>query len=500
MAPWARTGSALAFVFALAHGGIAAPAQTPDTKIAADQPTTIAVDARLVNLPVVVHDKKGALVQNLTKDDFSLQVDGHAQPIRYFDKDNNLPLTLGLLVDTSRSVAGVLDDERTASVGFLDGMLATSKDRAFVIQFAHQTELLQDITNSRPKLQAALKELDTDSGNAQNTGSDPDNSGGRRSRGGTTLYDAAFLAADELLSKQTGRKALILLTDGDDRGSKESLTSAIEAAQRANTVVYAIYFKGEQSRPANNGNPGGGGRRGGGIGFPGGGGYPGGGGGGGGSRGGGNGGGRGQDSHVDGKKILERMTGETGGRVFEISHKETVAVIYGQIADELRSQYRLGFTPDKDTAADGYHQVDLALPKSKNLSVQPATVTTPAGTPHPAPHRRPCKVARDSVIADPLSRFARNPWPVTRTTRRYPVVHSGSDAGRSLQCWLPSSSASSPPAHGSFAPTPMHPPGYPPAAYCLSLKTTPAHPVSSPALIRTSTPTSPMPRPTSPPR
>ena len=347
---------------------MAAPAQTPEAKATADQPSTIAVDARLVNLPVVVYDKKGALVQNLTKDDFVLQVDGPPQPIRYFDKDNNLPLTLGLLVDTSRSVAGALDDERTASVGFLDGMLATPKDRAFVIQFAHQTELLQDITNSRPKLQAALKELDTDGGNAgsaQNTGSDPDSSGGRRPRGGTTLYDAAFLAADELMGKQTGRKALVLLTDGDDRGSKESLTGAIEAAQRANTVVYAIYFKGEQPRQQNNGYPGGGGRRGGGIGFPGGGGYP---GGGGGSRGGGN--GRGQDAHVDGKKILERMTGETGGRVFEISRKETVAVIYGQIADELRSQYRLGFTPDKDTAADGYHQVDLSLPKSKNLSVQ----------------------------------------------------------------------------------------------------------------------------------
>ncbi len=119
------------------------------------------MDARLVNLPVTVRDKKGALVQNLTKDDFSLQVDGHPQVIRYFDKDTNLPLTLGLLVDTSASQRKVIDDERAASGSFLDQMLTTEKDKAFVIQFARDIELLQDITGSRPKLQAALKEIET---------------------------------------------------------------------------------------------------------------------------------------------------------------------------------------------------------------------------------------------------------------------------------------------------------------------------------------------------
>ncbi len=359
------------------QGMTAARAQgTKQTSPQPALPTTIAVDAKLVTLPVVVHDKKGALVQSLTKEDFVLQVDGHAQAIRYFDKDTNLPLTLGLLVDTSRSVSSKLDEERTASVGFLDGMLRTENDRAFVVQFARQTELLQDLTNSRPKLQAALKELDTDSpGGGEATGGDPDDGSGspgdrgRRSHGGTALYDATFLAADELMSKQTGRKALVLLTDGEDRGSKESLASAIEAAQRANTVVYAIYFKGQEQSDNRGGSPGGGSRRGG-IGFPGGGGgggYP---GGGGGSRGGGNGGGRSPGPRVDGRKILERMTGETGGRVFELSKKETVAMIYDQIAQELRAQYRLGFTPDKETAAEGYHQIDLSLPRSKDLYVQ----------------------------------------------------------------------------------------------------------------------------------
>ena len=265
------------------------PPAHPTPAPASPQPaTTIAVNARLVAIPVVARDKKGALVPNLTQADFALEVDGKPQPIRYFDKDANLPLTLGLLVDTSGSVASALDEERSASTAFLDGMLTTDKDRAFIMQFAHQAELLQDLTNSRPKLQAALKELDTDSPDRGGQGGggigDPDDGSGsstqrRRSGGGTTLYDAAFLAGDELMKKQTGRKALILLTDGEDRGSRESLASAIQADQRADTIVYAIYFKGEDHGGGNRGGgfPGGGGGRGGGIGFPGGG-YPGGGG------------------------------------------------------------------------------------------------------------------------------------------------------------------------------------------------------------------------------
>ncbi len=353
--------------------------QTPNPS-PAPATSTIAVDARLVNLPVVVRDKKGALVQNLTKDDFILQVDGHPQTIRYFDIDANLPLTLGLLVDTSLSQRDVIDEERTASGTFLDQMLTTPKDQAFVIQFAHQIELLQDLTNSRPKLQSALKEIDTPSPNSRPASDSDDsgnNQGNRRGRmgAGTTLYDAAFLASDEIMAKQKGRKAVILLTDGVDNGSKETLVQAIEAAQRADTIIYAIYFKGQQpQRSDDDRQRGGGGRQGGGIGFPGGrgGGYPGGGGGypgGGGGNPGGGPGGRGGTSHVDGKKILERISQETGGRLFEVSKKQTVAQIYTQIAEELRAQYRLGYTPDQATAADGYHQIDLAT-RQKGLIVQ----------------------------------------------------------------------------------------------------------------------------------
>ncbi|RSL18199.1 VWFA-related protein [Edaphobacter aggregans] len=356
----------------------AVPPQSASDQTPASTAPTIAVDARLVNLPVVVRDKKGALVQNLTKDDFTLQVDGHPQTIRYFDIDKNLPMTLGLLVDTSLSQRDVIDEERTASSAFLDQMLTTPKDQAFVIQFARQVELLQDLTSSRPKLQAALKDIDTPSANSGSSG-DPNDSGtdseGRRRRtGGTALYDAAFLASDELMSKQKGRKALIILSDGVDNGSKETLTKALEATQRADTIIYAIYFKGQEHGGFGNPSHGGGfpGGRGGGYpggGYPGGrgGGYPGGGyPGGGGS---GRGGGGGQGSHIDGKKVLQQMADETGGRLFEVSKKQNVAQIYNQIAEELRAQYRLGYTPDQAAAADGYHQLELTTHR-KDLIVQ----------------------------------------------------------------------------------------------------------------------------------
>jgi len=357
-----------------------APVATAAEQTPASTSPTLSVDARLVNIPVVVHDKKGALVQNLAKDNFVLQIDGKPQSIRYFNLDTDLPLTLGLLVDVSLSQRDAIDEERTASFAFLDDSIS-SHDKAFIVQFARQTDLLQDVTGSKPRLQAGLKQLETPAsgGDADNTssssGSNSGDSSTRTRRAGTTLYDALFLASDELMAKQTGRKAIIILSDGVDSGSKESLASSIEAAQRADTIVYAIYFKGRETSGGFNQNQG---RQGGG-GYPGGrgggGGYPGGGGGYPGGRGGGGGQGRqpeGLPTNIDGKKILRRMADETGGSLFEVSKKETVADIYKQIAQELRAQYRLGYTPDKETASDGYHRIVLTLTKSspRDLFIQ----------------------------------------------------------------------------------------------------------------------------------
>ncbi|MDE1160938.1 MAG: VWA domain-containing protein [Acidobacteriaceae bacterium] len=352
----------------LLAGVLAVDGQQPvaSQPVAVDAGSTLSVEARLVVVPVVVRDKHGAIVKGLAQSNFALQVDGVAQNVRYFDRDSDVPLTVGLLVDSSRSQREVLEDERSASTTFLQKMLAPERDRAFVLQFAGSVELLQDITNSRPKLQEALQQVDTapsrPTGRDSNDpdANDPDHRGGGRQRGGgTAMYDAVFLSADEVVNKQAGRKAFILLTDGVDNGSRETLAKSIEAAQRKDVVIYAIYYKGKEHD--------GGGR---GFGFPGGGGHgmglPGGGGGrGGGWPGGGGGGGRngGGDHHenVDGRKILERLCGETGGRVFEVTKKETVEKIYAEIGEELRSQFRLGFTPSEATASEGYHQISVTL-------------------------------------------------------------------------------------------------------------------------------------------
>ena len=224
---------------------VALPGVGPSMR-AQEPAATVAVDVKVVTLPVTVRDKHGKIVRDLTKDDFTLQEDGRPQTIKYFSQETNLPLTLGLLVDTSRSQDNVLDSERNASRSFLDQMLVQPKDKAFLIHFDREVELLQDLTSSREKLQSALELLKTSSDREHsNDPNDPSNSpsgSGSHHGGGTQLYDAVYLASNELMKKQQGRKAIIILSDGVDRGSKTYLESAIESAQRSDTVVYSIYF------------------------------------------------------------------------------------------------------------------------------------------------------------------------------------------------------------------------------------------------------------------
>jgi VWFA-related protein len=374
---------ALAFALSFALAVLPLFGQAPDTKEKdkeskdqnpRDAVSTISVDVKVVALPITVRDKHGAIVKDLTKDDFTLQEDGRPQTIKYFSQETNLPLTLGLLVDTSFSQREVLDQERNASRTFLDQMLLQNKDKAFVIHFDHEVELLQDLTHNHDKLQSALDLLKTssDDRSGSNDPNDDSRSGSGHSHGGTELYDAIYLASNELMKKQSGRKAVIILSDGVDRGSKTTLLSAIEAAQRSDTIVYSIYFKGEEGRGEHRGNNGGGrgpGYPGGGGGWPGGG-WPGGGGGypgGGGRRGGGQ--RPSNEPRVDGKKILEQISKETGGRFFEVSKKQTVGDIYTSVGDELRTQYSLGFSPDKDGFTGGYHHLVLQV-KKKEMTVQ----------------------------------------------------------------------------------------------------------------------------------
>ncbi len=312
------------------------------------QTPNISVKVKVVNVLATVRDKHGNIIRNLTKDDFVLDEDGHPQTIKYYLQEDNLPLTLGLLVDTSGSQRHVIGDERNASYTFLDHVLREDMDKAFLIHFDREVELLQDLTSSRQKLESSLDLLDTSQPNGSGS---PGYGSGRQGRGGgTLLYDAIWLASDDVMNKQQGRKALIVLTDGVDRGSKESLHSAIEAAQRADTLVYSILFPGDE------------GHRGGGGGF-------------GGMHGGMGpmGGGRHQyprqEEHVNGKKVLQQISEETGGRLFEVSGKQPIDKIYAQIEEELRNQYSLGYTPEGSDAEIGYHTIHLAA-KQKGLTVQ----------------------------------------------------------------------------------------------------------------------------------
>src|SRR5208282_2930151 len=273
-----------------------------DLPVRSQQSAPIILDVNAVSLLATVRDKKGDIIRNLTKDDFAL------------------------------------DQERAASRTFLDQVLRVDKDKAFVIQFDREVTLLQDLTSSREKLQAAIEHIDTpqfsQSGSSGggggssggSSGGSAGGSGGRGSHGwgggGTLLYDAVFLASDELMKKQHGRKALIVLTDGVDHGSKENLQEAIATAQRADTLVYCILFADKEAY----GN-------GGGFGGP--------------HMGGGMGGRHGgyprptEESRPDGKKVLKQMSEATGGRFFEVTKKEPIDKIYDAIDEELRYQYSL---------------------------------------------------------------------------------------------------------------------------------------------------------------
>jgi VWFA-related protein len=315
---------------------------------------TLSLQVNVVNLLATVRDKQGRIVGNLTQEDFRLEEDGRPQEIRYFSKETDLPLTLGLLVDTSLSQRRVLGEERSASFRFLDQVLRENKDMAFVIHFDREVELLQDLTWSRQKLESTLEALETPPSPQRGGANSPlPQPGSHGRRVGTLLYDAVFLASDELMKKQQGRKALVVLSDGVDNGSKETLADAIKSAHLGDTLVYSILFADQHSY-----SPGGGyggphqGRHSGGMGWP----------GGGGAR-------SPQQGHPDGKKILERLSQETGGGFFEVSSKQSIKQIFGRIEEELRNQYSLGYTPDSGTGGEGYRKIRLTATQ-KDLRVQ----------------------------------------------------------------------------------------------------------------------------------
>jgi VWFA-related protein len=284
---------------------------------------TIKVDVNVVNILCSVRDSRGALVADLGKDDFQVLEEGKPQEIRYFARETDLPLTLGLLVDVSRSQEHLIEIERRTAYQFLSRVLH-KQDLAFLISFGAEAELIQDLTGSVALLRDGLDQLKL---SAPATGLQPGPVPTVYQPRGTILFDAVYLAATEKLRSEVGRKAIVIITDGVDEGSRLKLEDAIEAAQKADTIVYSIYY----FDPSAYGGMGG-------FGAP-----------------------------SDGD--LRRMSEETGGREFKVSKNNPLEDIFRQIQEEMRSQYSLGYVPTNSARDSAFRRVDVRT-RLKGLKVQ----------------------------------------------------------------------------------------------------------------------------------
>jgi VWFA-related protein len=306
-----------------------APSQKPGDQQSDDsqEPTeTLKVNVNVVQLFFNVKDKHGALIPNLTKADFEVNEDGKPQTIKYFTAETNLPLTLGIMIDASGSQRNVIDMEKEVGGAFLHQIL-TDKDEAFVISFDITVDLLQDFTRDLHRLQAALNKakvnVDYTSGGIPGMGGGPVP---QHNSPGTLLYDAVYLSAHDMLAKEVGRKAMVLLTDGQDEGSRLKIQDAIEAAQKADSIVYVLLCADR--------------------GFYGGFGY-------------------------SGESEMRKLTEQTGGRVINVGNKfDKLRDAFDQIAAELRSQYNIGYTPT-NTKLDGtYRKLEIKNKQSYKIQAR----------------------------------------------------------------------------------------------------------------------------------
>jgi VWFA-related protein len=298
----------------------------PAPKVEEDAGEPIKVDVDVVNLYCAVRNKQNALIGNLDKTDFTLAEDGAPQTIKYFTRETDLPLTIGLLVDVSGSQRNLIEVERRAATSFFQSVLK-KKDVGFVISFGADSELLQDITGSPRALQEGLDRMKLNTGfSGINAGPVPTMNKQR----GTVLYDAVYLAANDMLSKEVGRKAIVLITDGQDEGSQLSMKAAIEAAQKADSIIYGILYVDRQFYGGFGGiNVGG----------------------------------------YSGESVLKQMAEETGGRLFQVDRKNTLDNIFEQIQQEMRTQYAIGYTPTNSRKDGSFRKIDLRA-TSKDLKVQ----------------------------------------------------------------------------------------------------------------------------------
>src|SRR3954470_577058 len=314
----------------LALGGLSfaqSGAEPPKGSGQESQDATIRVDVELVNILFTVKAKKGgALIPNLEKNNFTISEDGKQQTIQHFSRETDLPLTLGLLIDVSASQERLIDTEREAASAFFSSVLR-KKDEAFLISFGKSTELLQDFTSSAKQLTSAMRDLQGD-GQAPMIGRNPVpvNTGPVPTVGspkGTLLYDAVYLASDEKLKTEVGRKALILITDGEDQGSTYNIKTAIEHAQKADAMIYSIYYVDHAFYSRGMMSFGGG-----------------------------------------GEGELRKMSEETGVKVFTVSSKHPLNEVFDQIQEELRNQYSIGYSSTNPKRDGSFRRIEIKTDNS----------------------------------------------------------------------------------------------------------------------------------------
>jgi VWFA-related protein len=290
-----------------------APSQDDQQTPTIQQP--LRVQTSLVNVFATVRDKKHAIVSDLTKDDFKISEDGQDQKVAYFAKEVDMPITIGLLIDTSGSMDRLLPAEQDAATRFLKTVMR-KKDEAMVMSFDLDADLLADFTEDTSELERAIRRtvINTAGGLGPVTpGTIPNNN-----VGGTILYDAIYLACHDQLASEAGRKAVVILTDAEDEGSKLSLQAAVESAQRADAVIHVLLI-------ADTG------------GFF----------------------GRGMD--YGGGAAANRMADDTGGRVIDVRNEKTLEVAFDQISEELRSQYVLGYYPTNPKRDGAFRKIQVTV-------------------------------------------------------------------------------------------------------------------------------------------
>lgn len=310
--PWAATSAAMIFVLLFQ---IVPPAAAQSTRPMSGP--TVKVTTEVVNVYAVVRTKHGRLVPDLNKSDFEIKEDNIPQKITYFTRETNTPLTLAIMIDTSPSQERVLYTEQREAKAFLSQVLRP-KDLVCVIHFDLDVELLQDFTNEQSLLDKAIDETVINGGGQSVLPSSLPPTFPTRNIGGTHLYDAVWLASKQLMSQEVGRKVLILLTDGQDQGSKETLKQALKAAQKNDVMVYAIDIVDRAFYGLGN-------------------------------------------FSFNGGSVLRKLCEQTGGRVLTVKKIQKTADAFQEIARELRTQYLLGYTPHNPRKDSGFRKIEVRV-------------------------------------------------------------------------------------------------------------------------------------------